>query len=186
MTKPNPRSLFMASLIILAFGSWWAHNSSLFSDQVQIASKGMPKFFLNGVNSTRFDKNGAKKTTLTFDSAIQLGSKNDSKLIRPKLIFQKSSNSTFTVTSDAGVTKDDETIDLMGNVTLIVRGDEPTSQIGVATDFAVVEIPKQIIKTEYKATITRQNLVGLSRGFIYDDRTGILKLKSTVALTYDD
>jgi len=127
-----------------------------------------------------------KKATLSFDSALQSGSKNESKLVRPKLIFQNSSNSTFTVTSDAGVTKDDETIDLMGNVTLLMKGDEPASPTGVATDFAVVEIPEQIVKTEYQATITRQNLVGLSRGFIYDDGTGILKLKSTVTLTYDD
>ncbi len=186
MLKATPRSLFMATLIMLAFASWWAHYSSLFSSQGQMISKGLPKFFLNGVNSIRFDKNGVKKATLSFDSALQSGSRNESKLVRPKLIFQNSSNSTFTVTSDAGVTKDDETIDLMGNVTLLMKGDEPASPTGVATDFAVVEIPEQIVKTEYQATITRQNLVGLSRGFIYDDGTGILKLKSTVTLTYDD
>ena len=68
----------------------------------------------------------------------------------------------------------------------VFHDNEPASPTGVATDFAVVEIPEQIVKTEYQATITRQNLVGLSRGFIYDDGTGILKLKSTVTLTYDD
>jgi LPS export ABC transporter protein LptC len=186
MFKPIPRSLFMASLIMLALASWWAHNSSLFSNQGQVISQGLPKFFLNGVNSIRFDKNGVKKATLSFDSALQSGLKNESKLVRPKLIFHNSSSSKFTVTSDAGVIKDNETIDLMGNVTLLMKGDEPASPTGVATDFAVVEIPEQIVKTEYQATITRQNLVGLSRGFIYDDGTGILKLKSTVTLTYDD
>ncbi len=186
MLKPTPRSLFMALLITLALASWWTHYSSLFSNQEQVISKGLPKFFLNGVNSTRFDKNGTKKATLLFDSALQSGSKNESKLVRPKLIFQNSANSTFTVTSDAGVTKDNETIDLMGNVTLRMKDNKPTSPTGVVTDFAVVEIPEQIVKTEYQATITRQNLVGLSRGFIYDDISGILKLKSTVTLTYDD
>jgi LPS export ABC transporter protein LptC len=101
-------------------------------------------------------------------------------------MFHDSSLSNFTVTADAGITEDNETIDLQGNVTLQVIDASASSNTSVATDFVTVNIPLEIVKTTHKATLTRNSLVGFSDGFIYDARDGLLKLLSEVTLTYDD
>ncbi|MDG1143483.1 MAG: LPS export ABC transporter periplasmic protein LptC, partial [Burkholderiales bacterium] len=90
------------------------------------------------------------------------------------------------VTADAGITQDNETINLMGNVTLQVITGLNSTDTSVGTDFAIVDIPLEILKTTHKTTVTRNSLVGFSDGFIYDAQNGLLNLLSEVTLTYDD
>ncbi|MDA1332290.1 MAG: LPS export ABC transporter periplasmic protein LptC [Proteobacteria bacterium] len=185
MPKLTTRLLFLVLLSILASVSWWAHHAALFSPHVTLASKTVPKFFLNKVVSTRFNQSGEIASIFEFDSITQSELENESQTIRPKLIFHNSPTSEFTVTADAGRAKNNETIDLMGNVTLKITSAEsvPTS---VATDFVIVEIPSQIARTDHKTTITRQSSVGFSHGFIYHAKDGLLDLLSNVTMTYDD
>ena len=179
------KSILLLLLSLLTVASWWAHNVSLFSSQKIIISKGTPKFFLSEVTARRFNREGYEKSLLTFDSIIS-SSAEKSELIRPRLIFHESSLSNFTVTADAGITEDNETMDLQGNVTLRVIDASDSSDTSVGTDFATVNIPLEIVKTTHKATLTRNSLVGFSDGFIYDARDGLIKLLSEVTLTYDD
>jgi lipopolysaccharide export system protein LptC len=74
----------------------------------------------------------------------------------------------------------------MGNVTLQIAGRPTLPNTSVATDFATVNIPSELVKTEHKATVTRNSLIGFSDGFIYDAQNGLLNLLSDVTLTYDD
>ena len=185
MRKILNKFILLAILSMLTLASWWAHNVSLFSSQNSIVSKNTPKFFLSEVNIKRFDKEGYEKSILTVDSIIN-SYLQGSKLVRPRLIFHESSSSKYTVTADAGKTLDDETINLMGNVTLQVASKPLSTDTSVATDFAIVNISTEVLRTKHKATITRNSLVGFSDGFIYDARSGLLNLLSEVSLTYDD
>lgn len=185
MHKVLNKFTLLGLLSLLTLASWWAQNMSLFSSQNSIISKRTPEFFLSGVTVKRFGEKGYEKSILTVDSIIN-SAEEGSKLIRPRLIFHESSSSKFTVTADAGTTEDDETINLMGNVTLQVANKPTLIETSVATDFAVVNIPAEIVETEYQATITRNSLVGFSDGFIYDAQSGLLNLLSSVKLTYDD
>ena len=184
--KPRTGFLFLALLVTLASVSWWAHYAALFSSEATLSTKGVPKFFLTEVASTRFNQSGEIKSILEFDSLIQLESKSESQLIRPKVIFHNNTQSTLTVTSDAGIIKNNEKIDLMGNVTLKIMSAESSAPTSIATDFAIVEIHKEIARTNHKTTITRQSLVGFSHGFIYHAQAGLLDLLSNVTMTYDD
>ena len=177
--------MLLALLSLLALASWWAHYASIFSSQVTISSKGTPKFFLSEDAAKRFSAEGFEKTFLTFDSIISSSSKK-SELVRPRLVFHESFSSKFTVTADAGTTEDNETINLMGNVTLQVVNASKAPDTNVGTEFAIINIPSEILKTSHKATVTRNSLVGFSDGFIYDAQNGLLDLLSEVTLTYDD
>ena len=179
----NYRLLGLISMLTLA--SWWAHNVSLFSSQNIMVSKGTPKFFLSEVTAKRFNSEGYEKSTLTVDSIINSSSE-ESKLVRPRLIFHESAASKFTVTADAGITQDNEKINLMGTVTLQVSSEPTSPDTSVATDFATVNISSNILRTKHNATITRNSLVGFSDGFIYDAHKGLLNLLAKVTLTYDD
>lgn len=185
MHKLFNKALLLGLLSFLTVASWWAHNSSLFSPQNKIMSVRAPKFFLSEVTGKRFDIEGYEKSILTVDSIIN-SSEEESNLVRPRLIFNESASSSFTVTADAGTTQDSETISLMGNVTLQVASGPALPDTSVATDFAIVNIPSEILKTEHKATVTRNSLIGFSEGFTYDSQTGLLNLLSDVTLTYDD
>lgn len=185
MHKFFNKFIFLGLLSLLTLASWWAHNASLFSPQNANISKGAPKFFLSEVIATRFDSEGYEKSVLKVDSIINPTSKELS-LVRPHLIFQESSSSKFIVTADTGITEDNETINLMGNVTLQVVNHLDSPNTNIATTFAIVNIPAETVKTEHKATVTRNSLVGFSDGFIYDAEIGSLNLLSEVNLTYDD
>jgi LPS export ABC transporter protein LptC len=185
MHKLFNKAILLGLLSLLTMASWWAHNASLFSPQNKIMSEGAPKFFLSEVNAKRFNIEGYEKSMLKIDSIIN-SSEGESNLVRPRLIFHESTSSSFTVTADAGITQDEETISLMGDVTLQVAGRPTFPHTSVATDFAIVTIPSEILKTEHRATLTRNSLIGFSDGFIYDAQNGLLKLLSDVTLTYDD
>ena len=185
MHKLFNKAFLLGLLLLLTVASWWAHNASLFSPQNKIMSAGVPKFFLSEVTAKRFNIEGYEKSVLKVDSIIN-SSEKESNLIRPRLIFHESASSSFTVTADAGITQDNETISLMGNVTLQVAGKPTLPNTSVATDFAIVNIPAETLKTEHKATVTRNSLIGFSDGFIYDAQNGLLNLLSDVTLTYDD
>ena len=185
MHKLFNKFILLGILSLLTLASWWAHNSSLFSAQNKIMSEGEPKFFLSEITARRFNTEGSEKSILKIDSVINSSAK-ESNLIRPRLIFHESASSSFTVTADAGTTQDNETINLMGNVTLQVASKSTLPNTSVASDFAIVDIPSEIVKTGYKATVTRNSLVGFSEGFIYDAQNGLLNLLSNVTLTYDD
>ena len=185
MHKLFNKAFLLGLLSLLTVASWWAHNASLFSPQNKIMSEGVPKFFLSEVTAKRFNIEGYEKSVLKVDSIIN-SSEEESNLIRPRLIFHESASSSFTVTADAGMTQDNETISLMGNVTLQVAGKPTLPNTSVATDFAIVNIPAEILKTEHEATVTRNSLIGFSDGFIYDAQNGLLNLLSDVTLTYDD
>ena len=186
MHKLFNKFILLGILSLLTLASWWAHNISLFSAQNKIMlSEEEPKFFLSEITARRFDTEGYEKSILKIDSVINSSAK-ESNLVRPRLIFHESALSSFTVTADAGTTQDNETINLMGNVTLQVASKSTLPNTSVATDFATVNIPSEILKTEHKATVTRDSLVGFSEGFIYDAQNGLLNLLSNVTLTYDD
>jgi LPS export ABC transporter protein LptC len=185
MHKLFNKTTLLGLLSVLTLASWWAHNASLFSPQNKIMSEAAPKFFLSEVTAKRFNIGGYEKSMLKIDSIIN-SSEGESNLVRPRLIFHESASSSFTVTADAGTTEDEETISLMGNVTLQVAGRPTLPNTSVATDFAIVTIPSEILKTEHKATVTRNSLIGFSDGFIYDAQSGLLNLLSDVTLTYDD
>jgi LPS export ABC transporter protein LptC len=185
MHKLFNKFILLGILSLLTVASWWAHNASLFSPENKIMSEGEPKFFLSEVTAKRFNTEGYEKSILKIDSIIN-SSAEESNLVRPRLIFHESASSSFTVTADAGKTQDSETISLMGNVTLQVATKSTLPNTSVTTDFAIVNIPSEILKTEHKATVTRNSLVGFSEGFIYDAQNGLLNLLSDVTLTYDD
>ncbi|MDA0361228.1 MAG: LPS export ABC transporter periplasmic protein LptC [Proteobacteria bacterium] len=185
MKKLFNKAFLLALLSLLTLTSWWAHNVSLFSSQNTINSKKAPKFFLSEVTAKRFSAEGYEKSILKFDSVIS-SSEEKTDLVRPYLIFHESSSSNFTVTADAGITEDNETISLLGNVTLQVTNAPNYADTSVGTNFAIVDIPLEILKTTHKTTITRNSLVGFSDGFIYDAKNGFLNLLSEVTLTYDD
>ena len=185
MQKLFNKTFLLALLSLLTLTSWWAHNVSLFSSQNTITSKEAPKFFLSEVTAKRFNAVGHEKSILEFDSVIS-SSKEKTELVRPRLIFHESSSSNFTVTADAGITEDNETISLLGNVTVQLINAPTYADTSVGTDFAIVDIPLEIVKTTHKTTVTRNSLVGFSDGFIYDAKNGLLNLLSEVTLTYDD
>ena len=112
MQKLFNKAFLLALLSLLTLTSWWAHNVSLFSSQNTITSKEAPKFFLSVVTAKRFNAEGHEKSILEFDSVIS-SSKEKTELVRPRLIFHESSSSNFTVTADAGITEDNETISLL-------------------------------------------------------------------------
>jgi LPS export ABC transporter protein LptC len=185
MGKLFNQAILLVLLSLLTVATWWAHNASLFSPQNKIRSEGSPKFFLSEVTAKRFNIEGDEKSVLRVDSIIN-SSEEESNLVRPRLIFHESATSSFAVTADAGLTQDNETISLMGNVTLQIAGRPTLPNTSVATDFATVNIPSELVKTEHKATVTRNSLIGFSDGFIYDAQNGLLNLLSDVTLTYDD
>ena len=185
MHKLSHKVILLGLLSFLTITSWWAHNASLFTPQNKIMAERAPKFFLSEVTAKRFNIEGYEKSVLNVDS-IMNSSEDESNLVRPHLIFHESASSSFTVTADAGVTQDNETINLMGNVTLQVANKPNLPNTNVATDFATVNIPAEIVKTEHKVTVTRNSLIGFSDGFIYDAQSGLLNLLSEVTLTYDD
>ena len=185
MRKAFNKFIFLGILALLTVASWWAHKASLFSPQTITISKEAPKFFLSEVTAKRFDIEGHEKSRLKIDSIIN-SSEEGSNLVRPRLIFHESDSSSFTVSADAGTTQDNETINLMGNVTLQVANRPELTNTSVATDFAIANIPSEILKTEHKATLMRNSLIGFSDGFIYDAKNGLLNLLSDVTLTYDD
>jgi LPS export ABC transporter protein LptC len=185
MHKSFNKTILLGLLSLLTVASWWAHNASLFSTQNKIMSEAAAKFFLSEVTAKRFSIEGYEKSILEFDSIIN-SSKEESNLVRPRLIFHESASSTFIVTADAGMTQDNETIRLMGNVTLRVSNGPTLPNTNVATDFAIVNIPSETLKTKHKATVTRNTLIGFSDGFIYDAQNGVLNLLSDVTLTYND
>ena len=185
MHKLFNKFILLGILLLLTVSSWWAHNASLFSPQNKIRSEGSPKFFLSEVTAKRFNLAGDEKSILRVDSIIN-SSEQESNLVRPRLVFNESATSSFAVTADAGMTQDNETISLMGNVTLQVAGRPTSADTSVATEFAIVNVPSKTVKTEHKATVTRNSLIGFSDGFIYDAQNGLLNLLSDVTLTYDD
>nr|WP_314228405.1 LPS export ABC transporter periplasmic protein LptC [uncultured Kingella sp.] len=183
------RSLLFPLALALILGgltSWLGRVSEVVIEEVKL-DPAQPQYTMTQIHGIRYDISGSLNQDLTAPRAWQLPDQKNVYFQQPTLKTYRDNNEQYTVSSQtARYELASKKVFFEQNVVLIKNPDAERPAGKVATDYLNVDTQTQIAETDAPVQYEYGRSQGTATGLTYDNKNGLLNLKSKVkAQIYD-
>lgn len=180
------RYTVLAILIIVAiFALWLQEDVKKAPDIDSQTSTRFPDYFMENFSITSMNEAGAPAYTLKAKKMLHYSDEDYSELENPQMIFSDT-NSHFTIhASSAKFQQSNNLIHLHDNVIIQRGASKNQSELSIYTDYLKIDTKTRIAETDQPARVKTDKAELNTRGLIFDNMQGILKLKSQVKGIYE-
>lgn len=172
--------------LVLALLSWWFQNFLQETpDITQQKEAHFPDYFMENFTTTSMDKQGQAVYILSAKRAEHFADDDSSVIYEPHILF-KDINGDWSISAQkAHISTEKNIIHLYQNVTIIRSATSSRAPLNINTEYLNINTDSKIAETDELAHLKTQNFELDTRGMVFDNRQGILKLKSNVKGTYE-
>ena len=183
------RSLLFPLALALILGgltSWLGRVSEVVIEEVKL-DPAQPQYTMTQIHGIRYDISGSLNQDLTAPRAWQLPDQKNVYFQHPLLKTYRDNSEQYTVSSQtARYELASKKVFFEQNVVLIKNPDAERPAGKVATDYLNVDTQTQIAETDAPVQYEYGRSQGTATGLTYDNKNGLLNLKSKVkAQIYD-
>jgi lipopolysaccharide export system protein LptC len=174
-------------LLLLALLTGWLDTRVRQPDsEAGPAAENDPNFFLEGYSAIRMNPDGTRRYELAGTRLTHLSEERGSTLDSPTLLYHDYERAPVTISADqAELEGGGENVYFRGNVTISRPAFAANPPLGVATDYLHVVPDREFAKTDHPVTMTEGNSTARSVGLEFDNKTGTIRLLSTVQAHYE-
>lgn len=173
-------------VLALALLSWWfqdfLQDTPIINTQ---KNTHFPDYFMENFTITNMNKQGQPAYILQARK-MQHFADDDSTEIDQPLIQFKDENGHWSISAQrAKILQDKNTIHLYENVKVLRTASKTRGPLSIETHYLTVNTESKIAQTDKLAHLKTQNFELDSRGMVFDNKLGILQLKSNIKGKYE-
>jgi len=173
-------------VLALALLSWWFQD--FLQDTPIITAKKdehFPDYFMENFTITNMNKQGQPAYILQAEKMEHFADDDSTNIYQPRLQF-KDENGGWSITAQkAQILRDKNIIHLYEKVNVLRLASKTRGPLSIETEYLSINTESKIAQTDKLAHLKTENLQLDTHGLIFDNRPGILKLKSNVKGNYD-
>lgn len=180
------RAISLIVISALALLSWWFQDIWKETPIIQPKKEEhFPDYFMENFTLTNMDANGHPSYILRAAKMLHYADDNSSELERPRFQFL-SKKGDWTITAEqALILENKKQIQLKTNVQLSRNASAQQTPLIIDTEFLSINTETEIAETRHPAQVSSKGLSMKTKGLMYDNRKGILKLVSEVKGVYE-
>lgn len=176
----------LAILITVAiFALWLQEDVKKKPDPDALPTSRFPDYFMENFSITNMNESGKPTYILKAEKMLHYSDEDYSELEQPVMTFSDAKNS-FTITaSGAKFLQSKNTIHLNDNVIVHRAATPDQSELSIYTDYLKINTQTRIAETDQPARIKTAKAELNTRGLVFDNMRGVIKLKSQVKGIYE-
>ena len=171
----------LAIVVALALLSWWFQD--FLQDTPIIAEKKdthFPDFFMQNFTTTTMNEQGQPTYILQARKLEHFADDDSTDIYQPLIQFKETDGDWSITAQKAQISTNKKIIHLYQKVK-VFRSSSPTrSALSIETDYLKINTETQVAETEERAHLKTQNFELDTQGMVFDNKKGILKLKSNI------
>lgn len=180
------KSTILALLIIAAvFTLWRQEDVKIEPDADPETGSRFPDYFMENFSITSMNKQGEPAHILKAKKMLHYSDEDYSELEQPFITFSDA-NSHFTIQAEkANFKKNQNIIYLHKNVIIQRAASKNQNELFIYTDYLKIDTQTRIAETDQAARVKTNKAELNTKGLIFDNMKGILKLQSQVKGIYE-
>lgn len=180
------RTISLIIISTLALLSWWFQDIWKDAPIIQPQKDShFPDYFMENFTLTNMDETGKPSYVLRALRMLHYADDDSSELEQPQIQFLGDGGD-WTITAEhALILEQSNQIQLKTNVLLNRNASAGQTPLTITTEYLSINTRTEIAKTSHLAQVSSKDLSLTSRGLVYDNRNGILKLVSEVRGVYE-